>query len=67
MRQKCPLLSNVMIGNIEDALGRHKVEGRGKNREREIKRYVRVCGRFSNFSGRKRGYEMVIEEIGEIL
>lgn len=66
MGQKCPLLSNVMIGNIEDALGRDKVEGRGKNRGREIKG-VGICGRFSNFSGRKRRYEMIIEEIGDIL
>lgn len=53
-----------MIGNIEDALGRDKVEGRGRGRE--IKG-VGICGRFSNFSGRKRRYEMIIEEIRDIL
>lgn len=66
VRQRCPLsplLFNVMIGDIEEALGRDKVGG-VENREREIKR-IEVCGRFSNFGGR-REYEMVIEEVGEI-
>lgn len=56
----------MVIEDIEEALGRDKI-GRGvENRGREIKR-VEVCGRFSNFGGRRREYEMVIEEVGEIL